>query len=864
MLRHSTTLTHSPFGLAALALGLQTSPSFAQEVAADEAVEVVPPALLKEAECLYPPEALEQRLNATVELALQLDAQGDVVDAEVLRVLVTPDNAVDPQAELKRDELFAQAASEAAQRSTFSPAVRQGVAVAARFRFQKSCLPPEEVVQDDAPNPGSEPTSPEGDLNGSQQDATDGEVDKPAEIIVRGTSIEETMEGSAEAVEVIDTTQAQRQSSDMGQVVGRAPGVNVRRTGGLGSGIRFSLNGLQDNQIRFFLDGVPLELSGYQFGIANVPVNLVSRVEIYSGVVPVRFGADALGGAVNLVSEGNLRETGTSVSYQVGSFGTHRATALANYANDKTKIFARIDGFLDRAENDYPVDVEVPDDTGRPQSVQAQRFHDAYTAQGLGVELGVVDRPWARRLSVRGFVSGYDKELQHNAAMTIPYGEPTYSQDIVGFTVRHRASASHSKWSVESAWGYSRESSRYLDVGSCVYNWLGECVFVRSILGEVESYPGHNGADQHVTRDSVFARIHPSFRAADGHTIRATLAPTHLNQHGEDWRRRGRGVVDPLTGRRSITSWTTGLEYVMDIENWGLQAIPFVKYYYQLANGESFGPDDVTHYEGSSSQAPGGGLMLRQNITPWLLIKASYEYATRMPAPFEVLGDNAFVDPNLELAPEQSHNLNWGGALDANVKGAGDFQAGAFGFFRATQDLILLTIRNGSGVRQIHQNVYGARASGVELSAGWASPGEYLAVNGNLTSQHMVNSSSEGAFGNYEGSKLPHRPSLFAHGEIRGRLPQLFLSGDALELISQLDWVDEFLRGWEGVGNSEYKLAVPSQLTLGIALSYLVNRGFGATSLTAEVQNVTNAQVFDFYGVQKPGRAFYFKATLDI
>ena len=39
------------------------------------------------------------------------------------------------------------------------------------------------------------------------------------------------------------------------------------------------------------------------FGIANVPVNLIERVEIYRGVVPIRFGADALGGAVNLVSD---------------------------------------------------------------------------------------------------------------------------------------------------------------------------------------------------------------------------------------------------------------------------------------------------------------------------------------------------------------------------------------------------------------------------------------------------------------------------------------------------------------------------------------------------------------------------------
>src|SRR5688572_3568788 len=133
------------------------------------------------------------------------------------------------------------------------------------------------------------------------------------------------LQQSAEAVHVIDTRKARRQTADLGEVLARTQGVAVRREGGLGSGSRFSLNGLYDDQIRFFLDGVPLDIAGFPFGVANVPVNFVERVEIYRGVVPVRFGADALGGVVHLVSSRNY-ETHVGASYQVGSFGTHRAT----------------------------------------------------------------------------------------------------------------------------------------------------------------------------------------------------------------------------------------------------------------------------------------------------------------------------------------------------------------------------------------------------------------------------------------------------------------------------------------------------------------------------------------------------------
>src|SRR5262249_14036852 len=136
----------------------------------------------------------------------------------------------------------------------------------------------------------------------------------------------------------------------------RTQGVSVRREGGLGSGTRFSLNGLTDDQIRFFLDGVPLDLAGYPFGLANVPVNLVERAEIYRGVVPIRFGADALGGAVNLVTEKITPGTHGSASYQVGSFGTHRATLALRHLDAESGFFARASGFFDYAKNDYAVD----------------------------------------------------------------------------------------------------------------------------------------------------------------------------------------------------------------------------------------------------------------------------------------------------------------------------------------------------------------------------------------------------------------------------------------------------------------------------------------------------------------------------
>jgi len=119
-------------------------------------------------------------------------------------------------------------------------------------------------------------------------------------IEVQGKSQGRILVESARPVTVIDTGEARERTADLGEVLSRAQGIQVRRSGGLGSAARFSLGGLYDEQIRFFLDGVPLDFAGWGVvGVAGVPVELVRRIEVHRGVVPIALGADALGGAVD-------------------------------------------------------------------------------------------------------------------------------------------------------------------------------------------------------------------------------------------------------------------------------------------------------------------------------------------------------------------------------------------------------------------------------------------------------------------------------------------------------------------------------------------------------------------------------------
>jgi len=860
--------------------------------------ELHPPELIEFVDADYPPEALAERLEGRVVLRLTIDADGRVTEAEVTEPV---------------GHGFDEAARSAALRFRFAPARRGDVAVPARILYAYEFrLPPPRPEGNVAgrvllPGEGARP------LAGVEVTLTDGagrvltartdpggrfrlesvtpgryrvrvaapgvgqvelpvevaagetaeptlrllpeEEQAPIEVTVRGASEAERLRQSAQAVHVIETEEAQRQTADLGEVLARSQGVGVRRGGGLGSSTRFSLNGLTGDQIRFFLDGVPLELSGYPFGIANVPVNLVERVEVYRGVVPIRFGADALGGAVNLVIDDDVRGTHGSASYQAGSFGTQRLSLGARHLHEPSGFFTRVGGFFDYADNDYPIDVEVPDDRGRLSPARVYRFHDAYRATGGNIETGFVDRPWAKRLLLRAFVTDYDKELQNNVVMTVPYGEVEFGELATGATLRYENTFAR-RFSVEAVGGYAYTVTEFLDVGECVYNWFGQCVRERRQPGEIESRP----RDQVLWEHNAFGRVNLGWQIHPQHAVRLSVSPTYTTRTGDERRQADPNARDPLTAQRDLLTLVSGLEYEVDLFDDRIENIAFVKNYFQKARSEEPLPGGIFRNRDRDTNRFGVGNALRYRFVDWLYAKASYEWATRLPRPDEVFGDGVLVIANLELAPEVSHNVNLGFTVDARETPAGAWRADVNGFLREADQLIVLL---GNDRVFSYQNVFGARSLGVEGALGWTSPGEYVALDGNVTYLDFRNTSSEGTFGDFEGDRIPNRPYLFANASARFQLREVAAANDELALTWNTRYVHEFFRGWESVGLREFKQVVPSQLLHSLALTYLVRGDPVALSFTGEVQNITDQPAFDFFGVQRPGRAFYFKTTAE-
>ena len=128
-------------------------------------------------------------------------------------------------------------------------------------------------------------------------------------VEVYGKSKTQKIKEGAFSVNALDVKSQINSLKNLTDIVNRTTGIKVREEGGVGSDFDLSINGLSGNSVRYFIDGVPLDSKGSNVTLANLPVNLIDRVEIYKGVVPALLGTDALGGAVNIITKVGEGET---------------------------------------------------------------------------------------------------------------------------------------------------------------------------------------------------------------------------------------------------------------------------------------------------------------------------------------------------------------------------------------------------------------------------------------------------------------------------------------------------------------------------------------------------------------------------
>jgi vitamin B12 transporter len=119
------------------------------------------------------------------------------------------------------------------------------------------------------------------------------------------------------------------------------PGVEIRRSGSYGKLSNISIRGANSNQVQVLVDGVRVKSPTLgQVDLSDLSPELIERIEVVRGAQSTLYGADAIGGVVNIITrKGSGGPFQVSTQQEVGNYDTyasgltvHGAYKIFNYA----------------------------------------------------------------------------------------------------------------------------------------------------------------------------------------------------------------------------------------------------------------------------------------------------------------------------------------------------------------------------------------------------------------------------------------------------------------------------------------------------------------------------------------------------
>ena len=674
---------------------------------------------------------------------------------------------------------------------------------------------------------------------------------------VTARSREQQLREGAYAVGALNIRLQASTLQSLTRAIDRTAGIRIREEGGVGSDFDLSINGMSGNAIRYFLDGMPLDAKGTGMTLANLPVNIIERVEIYKGVIPASFGSDALGGAVNIIT-GRRSRNYLDFSYGIGSFHTHRADFSAQYTGKKSGLVFKPVLSAAYAGNDYLMrGVKVRNEAHTAFVIKdLPRFHDDYLSIFGQLEAGVAGRSWADAFFVSASMSKIDKEIQTGATQDHVIGMAERHTQSLNLSARYEKAAFLTEgMQLLASVSHTRDHSQTIDTTYRRYYWDG--TYIEGSYSEIRS---RGKTWRHYRRPMTAVRTNLSYRFAEGHSAALNyLLNRSGNRQTDAWDGDFEATDDVLV--KHIFS----LSYDQSLLAGRLNNAFFVKdYVNRLAIGQNELPSTTgaAAMRGSSTKNyVGYGAGSRFLFLDAVAVKASYEHSVRLPVSRELLGNGSTVYANLALKPEISENFNLGlfGTLD--LGGGHTLSYEANGFIRLVDNYIRATVMATESMMQ-YVNVDAVHIKGVdgEIRYDWGGK-LHLAVNASYDdSRDMREFTQAGDLSVTYRNRTPNRPWTYCNAEISYTFRDVGLRGSRLRLTADYQYVHWFYLTWAAFGSASSKSKVPTQHMASASMLYSWQDG--RYNLSLECTNLLDNLAFDNYMLQKPGRAFFLKFRL--
>lgn len=622
------------------------------------------------------------------------------------------------------------------------------------------------------------------------------------------------LEDRVASASVITRDRTLRSGESLEDLLAELPGVTVTRFGGLGSASFISIRGSTAEQVRVYLDGVPLNVaSGGGVDLSTIALGDVERIEVYRGTSPMAFGVSALGGIVSITTR-RPRANQASGEVGVGSFGTRFAGANGALAGRTFHAFAGVHLIETAGDFGYHDNNNTPlnpnDDSYHPRYNNA--LHQLDTTLRVGATL-----PGRRELTLSAL--GLDR-----------------AEGLPG--INNSRSLTASLATLRGIGSLAYDSRDDLGPG-------GRVRVAAYVLALQERFDDPDGNIAIVPTRSRDRHLDTGLTAVLSRPVTDGLRLTALaDGQWEGYWPYDELVPDPNGATASRRLGSLGLEADSWWSRAQLEVIPSVRV--EASRDVRTGRSTFHAFLGPSAPIDNVFPVLRasavQHPSTELAIKANVGRYTRIPNMTELYGNDGFLIGNATLRPETGSNADLGvsSTLGSPVRGA----TVQLTLFAALVD-DLIQFNPSTDGHAVAENIDRARITGVELS-GEARFASSIRIVGQTTFTDARDTSNNS---DSRGRQLPNRPRYRAY--LRPELRRHPLPGGVLEVGA---YADADLTGGDYLDSGD-TVGLPPRLLVGAGAQ--LGWVDGPAQLVFSARNLGDSRVADLVGFPLPGRSFF-------
>jgi outer membrane cobalamin receptor len=637
-------------------------------------------------------------------------------------------------------------------------------------------------------------------------------------VVTAAAPAQEPREDHAAAASVVLPGQSLRAKDDLGELLLEVPGVTVTRSGGLGDFSTVAIRGSNPDEVRIYLDGVPMNIAaGGSVDLSTLPLGDVERIEVYRGTSPIVFGESALGGIIAI----STRTPGTrhaSVRAGSGSFRTLFGDATAGGSIGRLRLYAGVHTL--RAQNNF-----------------------FYLDDRSTTFVPTDDRRRARDNNQLGQLDGVAR-----AALTLA-GRRELGLGLLGLWRRHDLPGRGFEENINASF-QTRRGVAYLsyesrdDLGA--NSRLRAQLFVAALRNNARDPDGKIGGIPVLTRDTIIA-TGSTLTAAK--TAASWLRLTAVAQgRRETFAPVNEAEPTPAGVPAERLAGAAGVELDLYVRRLALDIIPSARV--ELVRDVVTGRDPLFARQRPASEPitralPVLRLALVRPLASWVSLKANVGRYARVPSFNELYGDAGRLLGNPDLRPEVGWNADAGASFQAMGRWVSlDARVALFG--ARVEDLIEW-VRTSPGQM---------RAGNVSRARVWGAENELRLGVGRsfrLTGQATFSEARDaGDVAARRGRLLPAhprwrgylRPELHRHFQWAGLAAGAFVDGDA----SAGAYMD-----------TNNLNAVEPRLLIGAGLLLDVVRA--GLRLAISARNLTDVRTNDIPYYPLPGRSVFLSLT---